>query len=87
MKRILEISIYRPGDITSEAADLADANAHASETLDVFTGQAMVRSRFRDYDHKDFHQSITGFGETTGALPGDRVKNGAYGRSNETGRE
>ena len=80
MKRILEISIYRPGDFTSEAADLADVNAHASETQDVFTGHAMVRSRFRDNNSSDFYQIIRGLGEAIGALAGDGVKNGAHRR-------
>jgi hypothetical protein len=70
MKRILEISIYRPGDCTSEAADLADVNAHASETQDVFTGHAMVRSRFRDNDFSDFCQAIRGLREASGTLAG-----------------
>ena len=79
MKRILEINIYRPGDFTSEAADLADVNTHASETLDVFTGHAMVRSRFRDNDFGDFYQTIRGLREATGALAGDRAKTARRG--------
>jgi hypothetical protein len=77
MKRVLEISIYRPGDFTFEAADLADA--HASETQDVFTGHAMVRSRFRDNNFSDFYQAIRGLREASGALAGDRVKTARIG--------
>jgi hypothetical protein len=79
MKRILEISIYRPGDSTSEAADLAEVNLHASETQDVFTGHALVRSRFRDNNFSGFYRTVRGLQEATGALAGDRVKTARRG--------
>jgi hypothetical protein len=70
-QRILEISIYRPGDFTSEAVDV---NVHVSDIQDVFIGHAMVRSLFRDQDFSDFHQYIRGLQKTSGALASDRVK-------------
>ncbi|HEX8649907.1 MAG TPA: hypothetical protein VF708_03635 [Pyrinomonadaceae bacterium] len=79
MKRILEISIYRPGDFTTKAAELADVNAHASETQDVFNGHAMVRSRFRDNNFSDFYQPVRGLREATGASADDASKTARIG--------
>jgi hypothetical protein len=79
MKRILEISIYRPGDFTTEAAELADVEAHASETQDMFTGHAMVRSRFRDNNFRDFYQLVRGLREATGASECDASKTALIG--------
>lgn len=87
MKHILENSIDRPGQITSEITDLADVNARVYGNRAVFTDHAMVRSRFNGQDFSDFYQLIRGLREAAGTLASDRVNNGAHRRQNETGRE
>jgi hypothetical protein len=56
VKRILEIGIYRPGDLAYEVTDLADVNANVCDDRAVFTGHAMVKSRFKDQDFSGFYQ-------------------------------
>ncbi|HMF57864.1 MAG TPA: hypothetical protein VK619_16090 [Pyrinomonadaceae bacterium] len=56
MKRILEIGIYRPGDLTSEVTTLDDVNAQVTETGATFTGHATVSSRFKGRDSSGFYQ-------------------------------
>lgn len=56
MKRILEIGIYRPGDLAYEVTDLADVNANVFGNRAVFTGHATVKSRFKDQDFSGFYQ-------------------------------
>jgi hypothetical protein len=56
MKRILEIGIYKPGDLTSEIIGLDDVNAHVEGNRAVFTGHVTVKSRFKDRDFSSFYQ-------------------------------
>lgn len=56
MKRILEISIYKPGDLTQEVTSLDDVNAHVNGDKAVFTGHATVKSRFKGRDFSGFYQ-------------------------------
>lgn len=56
MKRILEISIYKPGDLRSEIITLADVNAQVSEERAVFTGHATVKGQFRGEDFSGFYR-------------------------------
>ena len=56
MKRILEIGIYKPGDLTSEVIDLDDVNARVEGDSLVFTGHVTVKSRFKDRDFSGFYQ-------------------------------
>jgi hypothetical protein len=56
MKHILEIGIYRSGHLASEVIDLTDVNARVSGKQAVFTGHAMVRSRFKGQDFSGFYQ-------------------------------
>ena len=56
MKRILEIGIYKPGDLTSEVIGLDDVDVHVEENRAVFTGHVTVKSRFKDRDFSGFYQ-------------------------------
>src|SRR5437764_11906892 len=56
MKRILEIGIYKPGDLTSEVISLDDVNANVTATEATFTGHATVSSRFKGRDFSGFYQ-------------------------------
>ena len=56
MKRILEIGIYKPGDLTSEVIGLDDVAAHVEGNRAVFTGHVTVKSRFKDRDFSGFYQ-------------------------------
>ena len=56
MKRILEIGIYKPGDLTSEVTSLDDFNAHVNGDSAVFTGHATVKSRFKGHDFSGFYR-------------------------------
>ena len=56
MKRILEIGIYKPGDLTSEVIDLDDVDAHVEGNRAVFTGHVTVKSRFKGRDFSGFYQ-------------------------------
>ncbi|MGB7923558.1 MAG: hypothetical protein WCF57_09970 [Pyrinomonadaceae bacterium] len=80
MKRLLEISIYRPGDFAFEAADV---DARDSKIHDVFFDHAMVRSRFGDDDFRDLYRIIRAHEKpqrhgpmkaSQAAHPGDRMK-------------
>ena len=50
MKRILEVGVYKPGDLTSEVTTLAAVNVRAAGDTTVFTGHATVKSRFKGRD-------------------------------------
>ena len=50
MKRILEVGVYRPGDLTSEVTTLDDVNVCAEGDTASFTGHATVKSRFKGRD-------------------------------------
>ncbi len=56
MKRILEIGIYKPGDLTSEVIGLDDVDAHVEGDKAVFTGHVTIKSRFKDHDFSGFYQ-------------------------------
>lgn len=45
MKRILEIGVYKPGDLTDEVINLDDFKANIKGNSVVFTGYATVKSR------------------------------------------
>jgi len=49
-KRILEIGVYKPGDLTSEVTTLDDVNVRAEGDTALFTGHATVKSRFKGRD-------------------------------------
>ena len=50
MKRILEIGVYKSGDLTSEVTTLDDVNVRAEGDTALFTGHATVKSRFKGRD-------------------------------------
>ena len=50
MKRILEIGIYKPGDLTAEVTTLDDVKVRAEGDTATFTGHATVKSRFKGRD-------------------------------------
>lgn len=56
MKRILEIGIYKPGDLTAEVIDLDDVNAHVEGNRAVYTGHVTIKSRYKDQDFSGFYQ-------------------------------
>lgn len=56
MKRILEIGIYKPGDLTAEVIGLEDVNTHVEGGRAVFTGHVTVKSRFKDHNFSGFYQ-------------------------------
>jgi hypothetical protein len=56
VKRILEIGVYKPGDLRSEVIDLDEMAAHVEEDSLVFTGRVTVKSRFKDRDFSGFYQ-------------------------------
>lgn len=56
MKSILEIGIYRPGDLTSEVINLGDVDARVIGNRAVFTGHATVKSRFKGQDFSGYYQ-------------------------------
>ena len=49
-KRILEIGVYKPGELTSEVTTLDDVNVRAEGDTALFTGHATVKSRFKGRD-------------------------------------
>ena len=56
MKRILEVGVYKPGDLTSEVTALGDVNVRAVGETTVFTGHATVKSRFKDRDFSSLYR-------------------------------
>jgi len=50
MKRILEIGVYKPGDLTAEVTTLDDVNVRADGDTAMFSGHATVKSRFKGRD-------------------------------------
>ena len=49
-KRILEIGVYKPGDLSSEVTILDDVDVRAEGDTALFTGHATVKSRFKGRD-------------------------------------
>ena len=66
MKCILEIGIYKPGDLTSEVINLDDVNAHINGDRAVFTGRATVKSRFKGQDFSSLYQLTKVYEERRG---------------------
>jgi len=66
MKCILEIGIYKPGDLTSEVINLDDVNAHINGDRAVFTGRATVKSRFKGQDFSSLYQLTKVYEEQRG---------------------
>jgi hypothetical protein len=56
MKRILEIGIYKPGDLTSEVTNLDDVNTDVNGDRTVFTGHATIKSRFKGQDFSGLYR-------------------------------
>ena len=56
MKRILEIAVYKSGDLTSEVTALDRVNVRADGDTTVFTGQATVKSRFKGRDFSSLYR-------------------------------
>ena len=56
MKRILEIGLYKPGDLTDGVTNLEDINALINGNKAVFTGHATVKSRFKGQDFSGYYQ-------------------------------
>lgn len=56
MKRILEIAIYKPGDLTSEITALDHVSSNVYGDRAVFTGRATVNSRFKGRDFSSLYQ-------------------------------
>lgn len=56
MKRILEVGVYKPGDLTSEVTSLGDVSVRAEGDTTVFTGHATVRSRFKGQDFSSLYR-------------------------------
>jgi ketosteroid isomerase-like protein len=56
MKRILEIAVYKTGDLTSEVTALDRVNVRADGDKTVFTGRATVKSRFKGRDFSSLYR-------------------------------
>ena len=56
MKRILEIAIYKSGDLASEVLALDDVNTYVEGDRAVFTGHVTIKSRFKEQDFSGFYQ-------------------------------
>ena len=56
MKRILKIGVYKPGELTSEVTALDDVSVRVEGDTTVFTGQATVKSRFKDRDFSSLYR-------------------------------
>ena len=56
MKRILEIGVYRPGNLRLEIVDLNDLQVTVNENTAVFVGHTTVTSRIKGRDYSDSYQ-------------------------------
>lgn len=56
MKRILEVGVYKPGDLTSEVTALDGVNVSVEGDTTVFTGHATVKSRFKGRDFSSLYR-------------------------------
>jgi ketosteroid isomerase-like protein len=56
MKRILEVGVYRSGELTSEVTALDDVQVRVDGDTTVFTGHATVNSRFKDRDFSSLYR-------------------------------
>jgi hypothetical protein len=56
MKRILEIGVYKSGDVRLEVVDLADLKETVNESTAVFVGHTTVTGRIRGQDVSDSYQ-------------------------------
>ena len=56
MKRILEIGVYKPGNLRLEVVDLKDLEETVNENTAVFVGHTTVTSRIKGQDFSDSYQ-------------------------------
>ena len=56
MKRILEIGVYKSGDVRLEVLDLTDLQETVNESTAVFVGHTTVTGRIRGQDVSDSYQ-------------------------------
>jgi hypothetical protein len=56
MKRILEIGVYKSGDVRLEVVDLTDLEETVNESTAVFVGHTTVTGRIRGQDVSDSYQ-------------------------------
>lgn len=56
MKRILEIGVYKSGDVRLEVVDLTDLEETVNESTAVFVGHTTVTGRIRGQDVNDSYQ-------------------------------
>ncbi len=56
MKRILEVGVYKPGDLTSEVTAVGDVSVRVDGDTAVFAGHATVKSRFKDRDFSSLYR-------------------------------
>ena len=56
MKRILEIGVYKPGNLRLEVVDLSDLEETVNESTAVFVGHTTVTSRIKGQDFSDSYQ-------------------------------
>lgn len=55
-KRVLEVGVYKPGDLTSEVTTLDDVKVRAEGNTALFTGHATVKSRYKGQDFGSLYQ-------------------------------
>lgn len=55
-KRILEIGVYTPGDLTYEVTALADVDVRTDGDTRAFSGHATVKSRFKGRDFSSLYR-------------------------------
>ncbi len=56
MKRILEVGLFKPGDLTSEVTALGDVSVRVEGDTTVFRGHATVKSRFKGQDFSSLYR-------------------------------
>jgi hypothetical protein len=56
MKRILEIGVYKSGDVRLEVVDLSDLEETVNESTALFVGHTTVTGRIRGQDVSDSYQ-------------------------------
>jgi hypothetical protein len=55
-KRILEVGVYTPGDLTYEVTALADVDVCTDGNTTAFAGHATVKSRFKGRDFSSLYR-------------------------------
>jgi ketosteroid isomerase-like protein len=66
MKRILEIGIYKPGELAFEVTNLDDVNSQVDGHRAMFTGHATVKSRCKGQDFSSLYQLTKVYEEQQG---------------------